>query len=599
MRRLPSLVRPGPVRPSRPVGRCVSIALIACGLLIGCATAERTSANFEGKRLRHHADLLTAGHGLDGLRQPPQLPADRDAPRPDELRRVAIHANYGGLVDLTATGGLEGDDLPAVPGREIHAWLRLDGRTHPARVAVMIPDALNTARPCLVVAPSSGSRGVFGALPVAGPWALPQGCALALTDKGTGTDLFDHASDTGVTLDGTRAERGDETLGLEPAPVDAAWVSIPHAHSGDHPEADWGRYTIEAAHFGLQALGELWPEPQRAMPEVRVIALGLSNGGGAVLRALEQAPPDLFDAAVVGAPNVAPPGARPLYDYATEAALFQPCMLGDPAALAGLPFANPMLIGPGRARCDSLVEAGLLERAEPAAARAVLEAGGFDADALEQVAVNTSIDVWRAVVALYASAYLRTPVDAMPCGYATGVRGPDGARVAAPAVQRNLWWAQTSGVVPGGGVEWFDGRADQHPDDADFGGLACLRELWTGEGEDARSLRRAVEATRATARLPDVPVIVIHGRQDGLIPAAFSARPYVAAAREAGAEALVYWEIDGAQHFDSLVPFPGMNTRYRPLIPVMWDALDRIDKVLDGEAALGGDRIIDAIRDGK
>ena len=583
----------------RSLSRLLAGASISL-IVVACATAQRPLAEFDGNRLRHHAgddDLLTAGLGLEGLRQPPRLPADRDAPDPAELRRVAIHANYGGLVDLTPTGGLESGDLPAVPGREMHAWVRLPGRSDPARVAVLIPDALDTDEPCLVVAPSSGSRGVFGGLPVAGPWALPRGCALALTDKGTGTDLFDHASDTGVTLDGTRAERGAATLGLEPAPVDAAWVSIPHAHSGDHPEADWGRYTIEAAHFGLQALRELWPDPARPMPEARVIALGLSNGGGAVLRALEQAPPGLFDAAVVGAPNVTPPGARPLYDYATEAALFQPCVLGDPAALAGLPFANPMLIGPGRARCESLAKVGLLDRAEPAAARTVLEAGGFDSDALEQVAVNTSIDVWRAVVALYASAYLRTPVDAMPCGYATGVRGSDGARLAAPAAQRNLWWARTSGVVPGGGVEWFDGRADQHPDDKDFGGLVCLRELWTGDGEDARALRRAVEATRATARLPDVPVIVIHGRQDGLIPASFSARPYVAAAREAGAEALVYWEIDGAQHFDSLVPFPGMNTRYRPLLPYVWDALDRIDTVLDGEAVLGGDRIIDAISD--
>ncbi len=598
MLRSPFAARSFPPASPRSIGKNASVAcavLIGCGLLIGCAVAERPSVDVEGNRLRHHAaddDLLTAGLGLDGLRQPPRLPADRAAPEPSELRRVAIHANYGGLVDLTATGGLQAGDLPAVPGREVHAWLRLAGRRHPARVAVMVPDALDTERPCLVVAPSSGSRGVFGALPVAGPWALPRGCALALTDKGTGTDLFDHASDTGVALDGTRAARGTATLGLAPAAVGGAWVSVPHAHSGDHPEADWGRYTVEAALFGLQTLEQLWPDPSRSMPEVRVIAVGLSNGGGAVLRALEQAPPGLFDAAVVAAPNVTPPGARPLYDYATEAALFQPCMLGDPAALAGLPFANPLLIGPGRARCESLVKASLLERAEPEAARAVLEAGGFDADALEQVAVNTSIDVWRAVVALYASAYLRTPVDAMPCGYGTGVRGPDGARVAAPFAQRNLWWAQSSGVVPGGGVEWFDGLADRYPDDPDVGGLLCLRRLWTGDGTEARALRGAVEATRATGRLADVPLIVMHGRQDGLIPAAFSARPYVAAARTAGAGDLVYWEIDGAQHFDSLVPFPGMNTRYRPLIPLLWEALDRIDATLAGDRELGADRVI-------
>lgn len=581
-----------------------TLVLTGAALAAGCAApgaVERDSeASIEGKRLERHAgsdDLLTAGLGLEGLRRPPRLPADREAPEPRELRRLAVQSNYSGLVDLGPTGELDpARDLLPVPGREVHAWLRLAGRAQPARVAVQVPDVLNTEQPCLVVAPSSGSRGVFGALPVAGPWALPRGCALALTDKGAGTDLFDHASETGVRLDGTRAARGEARLGLEPEPVNEVWVSVPHAHSGDHPEADWGRYTIEAARFGLATLQELWPLDS-PMPEVRVIAVGLSNGGGSVLRALEQAPAGLFDAAVVAAPNVTPAGARPLYDYATEAALMQPCLLGDGDFLAGIPFANPMLVGPGRARCESLAEAGLIDRPDPSAARAVLERGGFDANALEQTAVNVSIDVWRAVVALYASAYLRTPVDAMPCGYATGVRGTAGGLVPASPVQRNLWWARSSGVVPGDGLEWFDSAADTKSEDPDFAGLACLRGLWTGDSIDAQALRRAVEATRATARLPDIPIVLIHGRQDGLIPVAFSARPYVEAARANGVEGLVYREIDGAQHFDSLVAFPGMNTRYRPLLPYLWEALEEIDAVLDGDAKPGGDRTIDALGD--
>ena len=588
------------------IGITARMLLILAGaaVLAGCAasggTPRGSDAIIEGGALERHAgsdDLLTAGLGLEGLRRPPRLPADRESPEPNELRRLAVQSNYSGLIDLGPTGGLDpATDLLPVPGREVHAWLRLPGRANPARVAVQVPDELNTAKPCLVVAPSSGSRGVFGALPVAGPWALPRGCALVLTDKGTGTDLFDHASDTGVQLDGTRAARGEARLGLEPDPVDGAWVSIPHAHSGDHPEADWGRYTIEAARYGLDTLAELWPLDS-PMPEVRVIAVGLSNGGGSVLRALEQAPAGLFDAAVVAAPNVTSPKARALFDYATEAALLQPCLLADTDFLAGIPFANPMLIGPGQARCDSLAAAGMIDRAEPSAARAVLERGGFDENALEQTAVNVSIDVWRAVVALYASAYLRTPVDGMPCGYATGVRGEAGGRVPASATQRKLWWAQTSGVVPGGGVEWFDSAAGRASEDPDFAGLACLRDLWTGETDEARALRRAVEATRATAELPDIPIVLMHGRQDGLIPAAFSAHPYVASARENGATGLVYREIDGAQHFDTLVPFPGMNTRYRPLMPYLWEALDEIDAVLDGDAELGGDRTIDALGD--
>lgn len=581
------------MRHAAPFAR-LSLALLLLAVLAGCAGSGTPRASISETRLTAHADgddLLTAGLGLAGLRQPPRMPEDGLAPTPAELRRLAIHSSYGGLVDLSPQGGLDAlGGLPAVPGRERQAFVRLPGRRHPARLLVQVPDALDRERPCLVVSASSGSRGIYGAVPVAGPWALRHGCALATTDKGAGSDLFDHASDTGVALDGTRAARGTVTLGFEPAAVDALRVSVPHAHSGDHPEADWGRYTIEAARFGLATMEALWPG-EEPMPEVRVIAVGLSNGAGSVLRALEQAPAELFDAAVVAAPNITAPGARPLYDYATEAALLQPCLLGDPGTLAGLPFANPMLIPAGQARCASLAEAGLIEEADPAAARAVLTAGGFDDEALTQTAVNATLDVWRSVAAVYASAYLRRPVDDMPCGYGVAVTGPEGATVAPTPAQRNLWWSSSSGVVPGAGIDWID-PGDAGSGDPHFRGLACLRALWTGDDADARTLRTAVELTRATAELPDIPVIVIHGRQDGLIPAAFSATPYVAAAREAGADRLAYWQIDGAQHFDVLVPFPGMRPDYQPLLPLTWHAIDHVIEVLDGRAELGGDRTI-------
>src|SRR3546814_8682236 len=52
----------------------------------------------------------------------------------------------------------------------------------------------------------------------------------------------------------------------------------------------------------------------------------ISNGGGAVLRAAEL-DGDWLDAVVAGEPNVFVEGGRPLYDFATEAALLQPCAL--------------------------------------------------------------------------------------------------------------------------------------------------------------------------------------------------------------------------------------------------------------------------------
>ena len=64
-----------------------------------------------------------------------------------------------------------------------------------------MPDHFDKAHRCLVVAPSSGSRGVYGAISLAGAWGLPKGCAVAYTDKGTGPGYFDYADDSGVQLD--------------------------------------------------------------------------------------------------------------------------------------------------------------------------------------------------------------------------------------------------------------------------------------------------------------------------------------------------------------------------------------------------------------
>jgi len=559
--------------------------LVALGMLSGCATpgvngsgADREFADVRETLHRGDDDLLTAGLGLAGLRTPSPPLVGTEMEEPERLRRLAIHSNWRGLVDLTATGGFgEEAELPRVPGREFHAFHTLPGRRHPVRLMVQIPDTFDPDQPCLVVAPVSGSRGIYGGVPVAGPWALPRGCALASTDKGAGTDLYDHASNTGVTLDGTRAEPTEGPLGLRPDPAPAPLVSVPHAHSGDHPEADWGRHTLIAARFGLAMLERLHPQNAPFTPDrVRIIGAAISNGGNALLRALELDDQGLFDAAVAAAPNITLRGERHLFDYATEAALYQPCLLADPEVLTALPFGNPMLLPTAAQRCESLHDAGLLPDPAPASARAHLEARGFEPQALEQAAVNSTLDVWRSVAAIYASSYLRTPVDAMPCGYGIAVFNDEGQPVPADEDTRNRWWATASGVVPGAGLNWIDGRAEQRPADPAFPGLLCLRQLWTGQDRTSATLRAAVADTLASGRVPDIPVIVLHGRDDGLIPAAFSARPWVEAARASGATELEYREIDRAQHFDALVPFPGMQD-YEPLIPMVWEALDTLE----------------------
>src|SRR5690606_3354344 len=159
---------------------------------------------FGGHRASEHRgadDLLSAGLGLAGLRAPvPPAFADPERPTTDELRRRALWANWRGIADLRPGGMGEGyGSLEPVPGREFHALARLPGANYPHRVMLQLPDAFDASNPCLVVTASSGSRGIYGSIAVAGAWGLPRGCAVAYTDKGAGTDYFD--LDAGVGFD--------------------------------------------------------------------------------------------------------------------------------------------------------------------------------------------------------------------------------------------------------------------------------------------------------------------------------------------------------------------------------------------------------------
>lgn len=143
---------------------------------------------------RDSDDLLTAGLGLAGLRAmaPPAF-ADPAQPTPGELRRRAIWSNWRGIADL-APGGGYGEwygSVAAVPGREFSAYAKLPGAAQPHRVMLQLPDAFDAKKRCVVVTASSGSRGIYGSIAVAGAWGLPKGCAVAHTDKGTGTDYYD------------------------------------------------------------------------------------------------------------------------------------------------------------------------------------------------------------------------------------------------------------------------------------------------------------------------------------------------------------------------------------------------------------------------
>jgi len=359
----------------------------------------------------------------------------------------------------------------------------------------------------------------------------------------------------------------------------ATAVGMAHAHSGDHPEADWGRFVLDAVQFGLEVLNESL-DGSFSPANTRIIATGLSNGGGAVLRAAEVDEQGLLDGVVAVMPNITPPEGPHLYDYGTLAAIYQPCTLADQDTTMDMPLGNPLLVAAGQQRCQSLAGAGLLDAAEADLARQVLRSAGFDDPALELGAANVALDLWRTVAAGYASAYLRRGAFDMPCRFQMS-----GSQ--ASTSQRHAWWATHSGVGPGGGIDMLDRMVEGQ--DSALPGILCLRGLWAGQDEDSQALVEAVNATRASARLPAIPVLIVHGRDDGLVPAALSSRPYVDQARRQGSS-VVYWEVDNAQHFDALLNAPGVDRRFVPILPFGWAGLEHVRAVLDGEIEPGSDR---------
>ena len=551
-------------------------------------------------------DLLTAGLGLAGLRAAAPAFLNSGTPTAAELRRRAIHANWNGIADLGPLGAhAEAYGSTAhVPGREYQAFARIPGARWPHRVLVQIPDDWDAQARCLVVSASSGSRGIYGAIALAGAWGLPRGCAVAYTDKGCGTGYFDTAAATGSALDGTQSTTAEADLEFAPeAAAGDAGIAVKHAHSGDNPEADWGRHVLQAARFGLAMLERAMPQHAPFTPQnTRIIAVGLSNGGGAVLRAAGLDEEGVLAGVVALAPNISAPVAvsRPLYDYATEAALLLPCALTDPLFDA-VPFARiqghiaPMWI----ARGAGLRAARMLQadepRAQAAEALARLRASGWNDAALATAASTTAFDVWRAIAVTYASAYVRAGVGDMPNGFRFSAHDSAGKPRAALPSERAAWWADASGVPPGAGV-FLDESPSGDPADPGLRGLLRLRELWTGSGTAARTLRDSVAAT--VARLPrqGLPIFVVHGREDGLLPIALSSDPYVDWLRANECEPL-YWPIAHAQHFDAFLALPGFGDRHVPLLPYGYAALDRMwQHVVTGAALSPADTPVAAPR---
>jgi hydroxybutyrate-dimer hydrolase len=577
-------------------------------------------------------DLLTAGLGKTGLGQTiaPAM-SDPTKSKAVELRKRAIYSNYRALADMTAAGGygvlygpnidLAGRDTLGegkIAGDEFLTYL--DGAT----LLIQVPDRFNPKDPCIVTAISSGSRGIYGAIGTSGEWGLKRGCAVAYTDKGTGTGFHDLATDTVNLVTGERASAaraGDDSLFT--ARVSAGErarylrdyphrVAVKHAHSQVNPEKDWGRHTLSAIEFAFHALNGLTDRRAgRYTPEnTLVIASSISNGAYAALAAAEQDTRGLIDGLALSEPNVSLADVRSTLDTSTLLNVYLPC-----ASLADANRAAPFNTVPQplrEARCASLAKKGLLRSAtlaqQAAESQRIINEYGILPDANPVLPSHYTLSVMQGIAVTYANSYGRFSVLDNLCGYSFAATTSSGVDVGDPVAAAGLEnsFALSNGIPPTAGINLVNNlspggakedRLSASPStgvrDLNLDGALCLRALATGldavsgrplEGElaeQARRVQRGIEETRLSGNLRGKPAVLVNGRADGVLPPNYASRAYYARNKtvEPGSR-LYYYEVTNAHHLDVLNGLAGFDSRYVPLsvyftqaLNLMWDHL--------------------------
>ncbi|TPG59678.1 D-(-)-3-hydroxybutyrate oligomer hydrolase [Roseomonas nepalensis] len=572
-------------------------------------------------------DLVTAGRGVGGLLSGPAPGyADPRAPTAEELRRASMFrrgdAGFGfgrlfGPNVETATGRLLEDD-GRIAGEEYLAFTDDPAGRGSRHVAVLlqVPRDRSGERNCILAVPVNGSSALFRDIVDFGFWGLRRGCAVVYTDKGAGNGVHDLGTDTVHRIDGTRApaaEAGEHAhFAADLAPearrrllAEAPHrIAFKHAHSRRNAEAGWGEDVLRTIRYAFWQLNERAGSERFTRANTLVIVAGNSNGGGAALYAGEADDAGLVDAVLAGEPQVQvrpearavvayrgrerrDPG-RTLLDYFTFGNLYLPC------AAPALPEDAPGRAGIARAaeRCASLREKGLLAADDlPAQAREALErvhAYGYDREVEILHAHNYSV-VPDATAAKYVSAHGRFGVEDRVCGLSFAAVDAEGRPVAAPPEVLAQSFATAPGGAPFGPVDIVNDRDPTGPrrnalsvspstgrQDYNLDGALCLREMAVGGSPEARRVQAGIAEFLANGNLRGRPVIIVHGRLDDRVPAAFSSRPYLAlnSLAEGDRGNLRYWEVENAEHFG--LSGPGFDTRFVPLNLYLLRGLDAL-----------------------
>ena len=564
------------------------------------------------------------------------------------MRTLAIYTNYRAVLDPSSEGGFgrlygpgaePGEGEGKIAGKEYLAYSDNGTGNKNVTLMVQIPENFDPLDPCIITAPSSGSRGVYGAIGTSGDWGLKRGCVVCYSDGGKGTGVHDLATDTVNLIDGTRedaAVAGKEShfTAIDDPTELAAFntefpdrIAVKHAHSQRNPEVNWGRNVLQSIKFAFYVLnleenfGELDSKGrlrQTITPKnTIVIASSISNGGTASVRVAEQDKKGLIDGVAVSEPNLSPKvnkrllirqgslqwasdrHSKLLYDYFSFINVYQTCAdLAQPDASlnTGVVFRDLAIN-----RCASLAEIGLLNKFKDGGIETTPEERAMEAQQIindygileEQNWVQPTQEFFEfneAIAVTYANAAGRFNVTDNLCGISFA--GTVSAMPAPIATEQlSKLFGVFSGVPPGSGIQLINNNSlggalqsrfsvsSKGVQDQNLEAALCFRSLFTGKNEFGNKLKGrelikhirvklGLSRLRYSGRLRGIPAIIVHGRNDGVVPPNHSSRAYYGLNQivEGKKSNLRYYEITNANHLDAFIPFfPGFQERFIPL----------------------------------
>lgn len=581
-------------------------------------------------------DLVTAGYGFSALSDifiennfvNPNHPTFHELRREKLNRYIDTKSGEGyffGFNKEKLTPLFDGK----VAGTEVQAFFE-EGNEKVAFL-LQIPLDFDKNQPCIIAIPTMDGEGVYNArdMQIRGLWGLKHNCAVVYNDKGMGNALFDIESKKGYLIDGRVAPQSiaNSELLFSPSIISNDDLLLnryatKRLHSQQNYEAKWGQYVINSLEFAFYYLNHQFSPTNEVVinkNNTRVVVFGVSDGGGAALKAGEYDTKGLIDGIVAVNPQIQVSSnahypifiqhdesekeslhIKSLIDYTSYASLYMPCAiiaLKHNQASKNIPYLDKYYFAGNR--CSALKKANLLktdtefEQAKEALDK--LYQYGWTHEMANQMPYhyfNQSINLPYQ----YISAYGRYGINDHLCHYSVASIDQTILYNEGKVHELNesgfpLLWIKNSGSLPirlnddiiaidlvndddpqNSHREFYSRSKNSSIIDYNLAGAICLRDSIS----EKRVLAGQAEIF-ATAKLNQIKTIIVHGQLNIKNLPNYSSRAYVALNSyvDGSFSNLVYIEVENASYFNGDSPFDNK------LIPIDFYGERAIDMLWD------------------